>query len=65
MVSEIKQQLLLGDFRWLESSVREGVEERERRRADLEALTTRLHESVSNDLYELEKVLGVAHPPTS
>ena len=64
-MSEIKQQLLLGDFRWLETAVREGVEERELRRHDLEALTSRLHEAISNDLCELEKVLNVARFPDS
>ncbi|KAH9279100.1 hypothetical protein ECG_08310 [Echinococcus granulosus] len=58
LVSEIKQLLLLGDFRWLETAVREDAEERDRRRADLDAVATRLHEEVSRDLCALEEVLG-------
>ncbi|KAL5104726.1 Mediator of RNA polymerase II transcription subunit 22 [Taenia crassiceps] len=58
LVSEIKQLLLLGDFRWLEGAVREEVEERDRRRADLDAVATRLHEEVVRDLCTLEEVLG-------
>ncbi|CDS36649.1 Mediator of RNA polymerase II transcription [Echinococcus multilocularis] len=62
LVSEIKQLLLLGDFRWLETAVREDAEERDRRRADLDAVATRLHEEVSRDLCALEEVLGPTRP---
>lgn len=62
LVSEIKQLLLLGDFRWLEAAVREEVEERDRRRADLDAVAARLHEEVSRDLCTLEEILGPTRP---
>ncbi|VUZ44031.1 unnamed protein product [Hymenolepis diminuta] len=58
LVSEIKLLLILGDFRWLETSVNEEAEERECRFSDLMEVTSRLCESISRDLVSLEEVLG-------
>ncbi|KAM3183830.1 hypothetical protein ACTXT7_009578 [Hymenolepis weldensis] len=58
LVSEIKLLLILGDFRWLETSVNEEAEERECRVSDLMEVTSRLCESISRDLVSLEEVLG-------
>nr|CUU97665.1 hypothetical transcript [Hymenolepis microstoma] len=58
LVSEIKLLLVLGDFRWLEASVKEEAEERECRFSDLMEATLRLRESISRDLSSLEEVLG-------
>lgn len=64
-MSEIKLLLIFGDFRWLESCVKEGAEDREFRTADLVAVTIRLRESISRDLAALEEVLGVVPRPPS
>ncbi|VDO03395.1 unnamed protein product [Rodentolepis nana] len=58
LVSEIKLLLVLGDFRWLEASVKEEAEERQHRFFDLVESTLRLRESISRDLSSLEEVLG-------
>ncbi|KAM7536750.1 hypothetical protein Aperf_G00000080984 [Anoplocephala perfoliata] len=65
LVSEIKLLLILGDFRWLETSVKEGAEDRECRTAELIAVTSRLRESISRDLAALEEVLAIVPCPPS
>lgn len=57
-MSEIKQLLILGDFCWLEAVTKEGAEERDRRRADLDAVASRLRDAISCDLASLEELLG-------
>ncbi|BHF79747.1 Mediator of RNA polymerase II transcription subunit 22 [Sparganum proliferum] len=58
LVSEIKQLLILGDFCWLEKVTKAGAEERERRRAELDAVAIKLADELAADLFTLDDKLG-------
>ncbi|KAL7057321.1 hypothetical protein AAHC03_019070 [Spirometra sp. Aus1] len=58
LVSEIKQLLILGDFCWLEKVTKAGAEERERRRAELDAVAVKLADELAADLFTLDDKLG-------
>ncbi|VDN12438.1 unnamed protein product [Dibothriocephalus latus] len=58
LVSEIKQLLILGDFCWLEKATKAGAEERERRRAELDAVAIKLADELAADLFTLDDKLG-------
>uniref|UniRef100_A0A183SF49 Mediator of RNA polymerase II transcription subunit 22 n=1 Tax=Schistocephalus solidus TaxID=70667 RepID=A0A183SF49_SCHSO len=58
LVSEIKQLLILGDFCWLEKVTKMGAEERERRRAELDAVAIKLADELAADLFTLDDKLG-------
>ncbi|VDD80107.1 unnamed protein product [Mesocestoides corti] len=60
LLSEVKQLLILGDFCWLELITKEGAEERNRRRTELDAVAMQLRDEISRDLYALEETLGAS-----
>ncbi|KER27568.1 hypothetical protein T265_05387 [Opisthorchis viverrini] len=55
LVSEIKQMLILGDFRWLAQITTANAEDLRKRRAHLDRISLRLRDKLVADLYAIEE----------
>ncbi|GAA57687.1 mediator of RNA polymerase II transcription subunit 22, partial [Clonorchis sinensis] len=55
LVSEIKQMLILGDFRWLAQITTTNAEDLRKRRAHLDRISLRLRDKLVADLYAIEE----------
>ncbi|CAL8088962.1 unnamed protein product [Calicophoron daubneyi] len=60
LVSEIKQLLILGDFRWLGQITAANRDDLSKRRMDLERVCLRLRDKLAADLYLVEEECGTS-----
>ncbi|CAH8460358.1 unnamed protein product [Dicrocoelium dendriticum] len=62
LVSEIKQLLILGDFRWLAQTTMKNREDLRQRRVDLDRASIRLRDKLAADLYGVEEECSNFNP---